>query len=692
MEHIVQASAVSWWLCRGVAPALVVLLALLIPTTVFARGGDITAAAMGSIYDYNSLQGREVPPGGAGGPSSGDNWESCWGADDSFFVVRDDGFGFGYGIPGVAPYVPGLIKPDGDGVVPNVNHGLCKVEGHPDASTESVRGINLNPGLYSYTLPATYSRDIYEVDGVLYAVKLYSNQGDKDFDGIHFDFFNVSLMKSTDGGRNWYNNLGQLNTPPPNNREQCMFPDYRMSWPAFIHYGKGGDAPASDNADKYVYLVSYDSFGGRAKNPDPRGAYLARIPRARLASLDKNDVQYFKGGDGMDDESWSHNAADSRPVLSVPYVMPKVVYSYAFKRYLICDERIDGVTLYTARHPWGPWTKLVSHLLPGTYWGSLACNKWTSPDGKKMWYVATGGYRGTLYPYGFLFNPVYLSGGVVDVYEAADARRTGALTVENDPSSDEKGYVTGLAKIGDGLRFQIKRIHGKGWHIIRFQYASRNKDGNSVSIFVNGRKMQLIDRLCYSYEAGRRRPHDKWLDHSGIYYLNNGTNTFEIRMETGDNGNGLMIRRLYVSREKTYDEGENLALQATARASSAAPGSRAGAVNDGCASGGASEWVSNNESAGSWAQLNWSDPVTIDKIVLYDRPDPGHRVSRGTLTFSDGSTAIAVGHLQDDGRAGTVITFPPKTVSWVRFTIDRSDSSESGLAEFEVYGALKKSK
>ena len=47
-----------------------------------------------------------------------------------------------------------------------------------------MRGINLNPGIYSYTLPATYSRDIYEVDGVLYAVKLYSNQRDKASPGF----------------------------------------------------------------------------------------------------------------------------------------------------------------------------------------------------------------------------------------------------------------------------------------------------------------------------------------------------------------------------------------------------------------------------------------------------------------------------------------------------------------------------
>ena len=37
-----------------------------------------------------------------------------------------------------------------------------------------------------------------------------------------------------------------------------------------------------------------------------------------------------------------------------------------------------------------------------------------------------------------------------------------------------------------------------------------------------------------------------------------------------------------------------------------------------------------------------------------------------------------------DGKAGTAVTFPARTISWVRFTTDGSDSSDSGLAEFEV--------
>ena len=136
----------------------------------------------------------------------------------------------------------------------------------------------------------------------------------------------------------------------------------------------------------------------------------------------------------------------------------------------------------------------------------------------------------------------------------------------------------------------------------------------------------------------------------GIYYLNNGTNTFEIRQDEGDSATGLEVRRLYASREGTYDEGENVALNAAASASSAATGSRAGAVNDGCAAGGPNEWVSSHEASGCWVQLDWNQPQTIHKIVLYDRPDLVHRVNSGTLTFSDGSSPLIVGHLEMTGK------------------------------------------
>ena len=56
----------------------------------------------------------------------------------------------------------------------------------------------------------------------------------------------------------------------------------------------------------------------------------------------------------------------------------------------------------------------------------------------------------------------------------------------------------------------------------------------------------------------------------------------------------------------------------------------------------------------------------------------------GTLSFSDG-TSIAVGALPADGKL-LPVTFAPKTVTWVRFTIDQAQGTAAGLSEIQVLG------
>ncbi|MBE7162623.1 MAG: discoidin domain-containing protein, partial [Williamsia herbipolensis] len=85
------------------------------------------------------------------------------------------------------------------------------------------------------------------------------------------------------------------------------------------------------------------------------------------------------------------------------------------------------------------------------------------------------------------------------------------------------------------------------------------------------------------------------------------------------------------------------------------------------------------------ATLTWSSPRTIDRVVLSDRAGSYQWAKQGTLTFSDGSTAYAVRGIPDDGSA-TTFTFPSRTVTWVKFTVDQSVSSNVGLSEFQVFG------
>jgi LmbE family N-acetylglucosaminyl deacetylase len=98
------------------------------------------------------------------------------------------------------------------------------------------------------------------------------------------------------------------------------------------------------------------------------------------------------------------------------------------------------------------------------------------------------------------------------------------------------------------------------------------------------------------------------------------------------------------------------------------------------------EWVSVREGAGAWIQLGWTNAVTLDHVVLYDRPNTGDQVTSGTLTFSDG-TSVPVGALNNDG-SGVAVSFSPRTVTWVRLTVGSvaAGTASVGLAEFEAWG------
>src|SRR5205823_9312770 len=90
--------------------------------------------------------------------------------------------------------------------------------------------------------------------------------------------------------------------------------------------------------------------------------------------------------------------------------------------------------------------------------------------------------------------------------------------------------------------------------------------------------------------------------------------------------------------------------------------------------------------AGAWIQLKWSSPVSVSKVILYDRPNLTDNVKSGTLLFSDG-TSLSVGQLPNDAKTGYTVTFATKTISWVKFTVGSAVGQNTGMAEFEVIAA-----
>jgi len=169
-----------------------------------------------------------------------------------------------------------------------------------------------------------------------------------------------------------------------------------------------------------------------------------------------------------------------------------------------------------------------------------------------------------------------------------------------------------------------------------------------------------------------------------------GTYTFQL---TVSDGAATAVDSVSVTAQNSAPSA-NLArisgVTATASSQASSTQSPAKAI-DGVASGypgdSSKEWATAGGKAGSWIRLAWTAPVTVDRVVLYDRPNADDRVNAGTLVFSDGSS-VAVGALGNSGGA-TTVTFPSRTISNVRFNITAVSSTTHnvGLAEFEVWGA-----
>ena len=110
-------------------------------------------------------------------------------------------------------------------------------------------------------------------------------------------------------------------------------------------------------------------------------------------------------------------------------------------------------------------------------------------------------------------------------------------------------------------------------------------------------------------------------------------------------------------------------------------------VVDGYPGVASAEWATTGQGVGASLTLSWAAPVSVGRVVLFDRPNADDRVVSGTLVFSDGSS-VAVGSLADDGSA-TTVSFPVRSTSRVVFTVTGVSSSTHnvGLAEVQVYAA-----
>lgn len=155
---------------------------------------------------------------------------------------------------------------------------------------------------------------------------------------------------------------------------------------------------------------------------------------------------------------------------------------------------------------------------------------------------------------------------------------------------------------------------------------------------------------------------------------------------------GDWLARQYIRDQinQNRDSPTNIALEASVSASSENTGTNQQAIKaiDGYENGYpgdyTKEWATLGEKAGAWINLSWSNPQTINQIVLFDRPNSDDWITGGGIVFSDGSS-VNIGALNNNGSA-TIINFPSVSTTSVRLNITSVSSSTRniGLSEFQV--------
>lgn len=133
----------------------------------------------------------------------------------------------------------------------------------------------------------------------------------------------------------------------------------------------------------------------------------------------------------------------------------------------------------------------------------------------------------------------------------------------------------------------------------------------------------------------------------------------------------------------------DLALSATASASSSQPGSEPSQAIDGALTSypgdATQEWVSNGEGVGAQLTLHWDSPQVVNTVVLFDLPSPDEWIRGGAISFSDGSGRL-FGALDNAG-SPKWIKFPTRTITSLTVTVTAVSPSTRnvGLAELAVF-------
>lgn len=143
-----------------------------------------------------------------------------------------------------------------------------------------------------------------------------------------------------------------------------------------------------------------------------------------------------------------------------------------------------------------------------------------------------------------------------------------------------------------------------------------------------------------------------------------------------------------------YATPHNIATRAQVKASSFIPGFEPEKIIDGAIRlYDQREWRSQSKETFwgyidyPWIELKWDEAQPIERIILYDRPNPQSQIAGVTIHFSDHSK-IYVNSIPNDG-APKVIDFPTKLSSFIRIESTDAMGTNVGLSEVEVYPSIE---
>jgi hypothetical protein len=217
-----------------------------------------------------------------------------------------------------------------------------------------------------------------------------------------------SMMVSLDHGATWINqssrcistSTGLINSPYTTRLWPNGPPYFDAS--TFVMHGADdgtlGYTTAANrvlNANVYVYGISnaLASGGGIAAWNNGDAYYLWRVPRSEIIDLNPSEYQFYRGGDGTQDNAWSStqssavaiitNDGNSANLPANPGELSDATVQYipALNRYLLITyfyplgngSAANSTWLaYESPTPWGTWTPItVSFINTVGYYGAF---------------------------------------------------------------------------------------------------------------------------------------------------------------------------------------------------------------------------------------------------------------------------------------------------------------------------------